>query len=394
MRMSGSHVLSSRLVSLAGCGIILSTDDYFYDSRGHYTFSPELLPEAHSYNQKRASEAVKERSKLIIIDNTNTAAWELKPYIELGVNNYYKVKIMEPNTDWKFKPRLLAQKNSHGVPKQKIELMLDRYEKGLTVENLLSLWKLRIPSPPPSPPPSPSPSPPPEEPPAQAVPDVEVAADDAGEETFNSDSDDNDETEQNTTMTPDPELIPLNPDVEEFIPETEIPPMLEDPLSQPQPEEIGELLTLFPHLTVEEVAEMYSNQTININLHSTFAVTLQEHFGDVAPPEYLGKLPQDQILNMDISLNLAKIFFTLWQQSVLAKLNDEKMLVNNNVSSPSPSPSFSHQHRPQSSYAAPAKTVLAPNAVAYYEDKMLSQAVKVESYCQPQHNLLRTFSGK
>ena len=348
---SGKTTLARRLVQLAGCGVVLSTDDYFYEKgRGQYMFRAEQLSEAHAYNQQRASEAVKNKNRLIIIDNTNTCSWEMKPYVELGLNNFYSVRILEAETDWRFKPRLLAQKNSHGVPRQTIEAMLERYEKDLTLEKLLSQWKLTIPVKPPR---SPSPS-------APSPSDIPAAASSfSTDETFQSDSEEDDETEEYN----------LNPEVDEFIPAEDDPPL--DP-----GEEMADLLALFPHLTADEVSEMYNSKTINMNLDPQFAVSLQEHFGELAPPQYLGKLPQEQILSLDISLNLAKVIFTLWQQSVLTKLNDDNLvLVNNNISTadslPLPPPTLNPV------WAEPPKTVLAPNAVSYYEDQMISQAVQV-----------------
>ena len=273
----------------------------------------------------------------------------MRPYIELGLNNFYKLRIIEPNTDWRFKPRLLAQKNSHGVPKEKIEAMLERYEKDLTLERLLSQWKLSIQVKPAMSPSPPAPS-----------SDTQEAASFSTDETFQSDSEDIDETE---------EFNILNPEVDEFIPGKES----GEPQMDPS-EEMGDLLSLFPHLTADEVSEMYSNQTINMNLDPKFAVTLQEHFGELAPPQYLGKLPQEEILSLDISLNLAKVIFTLWQQSVLAKLNDDNLvLVNNNISN---SPALLPPPL-KPAWSEPPKTVLAPNAVSYYENQMFSQAVQV-----------------
>ena len=123
------------------CGLSLSTDEYF-NKRGVYVFKPELLGNAHAWNQKRAMDAVNDRSNLIIIDNTNTMAWEMRPYVELAVNNNYKVHIMEPDTPWKFKPKVLAVKNTHKVPKQKIEIMLERYEKNISIEKLKIMWNI------------------------------------------------------------------------------------------------------------------------------------------------------------------------------------------------------------------------------------------------------------
>ena len=41
--------------------------------------------------QQGGSRAVGRGVKLIVVDNTNTMAWEMKPYITLAVNNGYKV---------------------------------------------------------------------------------------------------------------------------------------------------------------------------------------------------------------------------------------------------------------------------------------------------------------
>ena len=75
-----------RLLSSAKLGVSFSTDDYFLKG-GFYTFRADLLTEGHSWNQRRAMAAVKDRVRLVIIDNTNTMAWEMRPYVELALNN-------------------------------------------------------------------------------------------------------------------------------------------------------------------------------------------------------------------------------------------------------------------------------------------------------------------
>ena len=58
------------------------------------------------------------------------------------VNHGSQVHIMEPTTSWKFKTKLLAQKNNHGVPLYKIKEMLERYERNVNLESLLLQWNL------------------------------------------------------------------------------------------------------------------------------------------------------------------------------------------------------------------------------------------------------------
>ncbi|XP_064274403.1 NEDD4-binding protein 2 isoform X1 [Passer domesticus] len=133
---SGKSYLARNLLEDNPGGIILSTDDYFYKD-GQYHYDPDCLGEAHEWNRKRAKEAFEMRLSPIIIDNTNIQAWEMKPYVALAQQFKYKVMFREPDTWWKFKPKELERRNIHGVSKEKIKRMLERYERCLTVRSIL-----------------------------------------------------------------------------------------------------------------------------------------------------------------------------------------------------------------------------------------------------------------
>ncbi|XP_026555610.1 NEDD4-binding protein 2 isoform X3 [Pseudonaja textilis] len=135
---SGKSYLARVLLEDNPCGIILSTDDYFYQKNGQYQFDADCLADAHEWNWKRAKEAFEKRITPIIIDNTNTQAWEMKPYIALSQQHKYKVIFREPDTWWKFKPKELERRNVHGVSKEKIKRMLERYEHCLTANSILN----------------------------------------------------------------------------------------------------------------------------------------------------------------------------------------------------------------------------------------------------------------
>ena len=301
-----------------------------------------------------------------MIDNTNTQSWEMKSYFELGVANGYKMHILEPSTDWRFKPGILANRNSHRVPKHSIEAMLDRYEKNLTVDKLLTLWNLQ-------------------------EREVSDSVENTQEENYVTEivTSDNESGEENNNIevADNETVLSLNPDVEEFIPLT-VPEMAEQSASlEPEADyeaitehdEMASLMNIFPALSMEEMTEMYESQTITMSLDPSFATTLQSHFGSPAPPNYLTKLPQDQMLSVDISLSVAKIIFTIWQQSVLTKLNDDKYLVpaNSDVRGPPDPPG--HPSPCASLPAAPAKTVIARNVVAHYENQMLNSTLEVRA---------------
>ncbi|XP_025943889.1 NEDD4-binding protein 2 isoform X2 [Apteryx rowi] len=158
---SGKTFLARALLEDNPGGIILSTDDYFY-KHGQYHYDASCLGEAHDWNRKRAKEAFEKRMSPIIIDNTNIQAWEMKPYVALAQQFKYKVIFREPDTWWKFKPKELerysdcsfgilklqkwcqvvsvfaSRRNIHGISKEKIKRMLERYERCLSVSSILN----------------------------------------------------------------------------------------------------------------------------------------------------------------------------------------------------------------------------------------------------------------
>ena len=48
------------------------------------------------------------------------------------------MEVVEPNTWWAWKPGQLAKHNTHGVAKSKIEIMKDRYEKFVSIDQIVS----------------------------------------------------------------------------------------------------------------------------------------------------------------------------------------------------------------------------------------------------------------
>lgn len=105
---------------------ICSTDDQFKVD-GVYKFDPTKIGAYHAINQKICRQAL-EFGESVIVDNTNTQAWEAKPYVvmaqELGVPIF-------------FVPCHGRFNNVHGVPSDKVEQMRQRCEP-LSVEACLN----------------------------------------------------------------------------------------------------------------------------------------------------------------------------------------------------------------------------------------------------------------
>ena len=48
-----------------------------------------------------------------------------------------KIEIVEPNTPWKFNAKELAKRNSHDVPQEVIEKMIEKWDPNISVEDIL-----------------------------------------------------------------------------------------------------------------------------------------------------------------------------------------------------------------------------------------------------------------
>lgn len=122
---------------------IFSADDFFLTRNGNYNFNPQKIGDAHAWNQHRVWLQIMKGFSPIIIDNTNTCMWEMKNYATMAVPMGYIIEIIEPFTCWAFNVKELHIKNIHNVPKDKIRDMLERYEKNVTPQKLLSAFNLQ-----------------------------------------------------------------------------------------------------------------------------------------------------------------------------------------------------------------------------------------------------------
>uniref|UniRef100_A0A8C3R274 NEDD4-binding protein 2-like 2 n=1 Tax=Cyanoderma ruficeps TaxID=181631 RepID=A0A8C3R274_9PASS len=134
---SGKSTLSRVLLGQSSDGVVLSTDDYFRQQYG-YTYNAAQLGDAHEWNRRRAKQAMEQGKSPVIIDNTNTQAWEMKPYVEVALEKGYRVEFHEPDTWWKFDPEELEKRNKHGVTREKIAQMLERYEYQVSIPIVMS----------------------------------------------------------------------------------------------------------------------------------------------------------------------------------------------------------------------------------------------------------------
>ena len=140
---------STKAKTLVKEGIIHSTDNVI-ESKGDYKLFFETmiassdfteLSRAHSTNLKNAIKSMTEGISPVIVDNTNIKANESKAYVVKALEMGYaddNIKIVDVGTGG-LNAKALAERNTHGVPLDKIESMIKSYNSvgPLTVKKIL-----------------------------------------------------------------------------------------------------------------------------------------------------------------------------------------------------------------------------------------------------------------
>jgi len=98
--------------------------DMYFMNGDNYEFDPSKLKEAHQWCKDVAEGWMSPETgylDTIIVSNTFTRAWEMKPYYELAERYGYTVfSLIVENRH--------GGVNTHGVPEDKLEQMEDRFE--------------------------------------------------------------------------------------------------------------------------------------------------------------------------------------------------------------------------------------------------------------------------
>lgn len=114
-----------------GCPVFSTDDDMMSD--GIYRFNPLALETAHRNTFLRVMECLA-KGRNCVVDNTNTTAWEISPFVSLASAFEAEVEIVEVRCD----PYTAHTRNQHGVPHQTILRQLER----MNSEKLPRHWKV------------------------------------------------------------------------------------------------------------------------------------------------------------------------------------------------------------------------------------------------------------
>lgn len=161
MRGLPSSGKSYRALELAGGNdaIVFSADKFWGKSREEYlaNWCRDRLHLAHAWCQRLVKEAMERAEPLVVVDNTHTKMSEMSVYYKMAVEHGYTIRIEEPTSPWwlndiapyladkvthrvKLREAVLflheKNKETHGVPLDTMQAMMDRYQPNVTVESL------------------------------------------------------------------------------------------------------------------------------------------------------------------------------------------------------------------------------------------------------------------
>lgn len=148
---SGKSTMVEQLSSKMNAPVFSS--DNFFMINGIYKYDPALIGRAHAWNEREVEKAMSKGVPALILDNTNTALWMMKTYVQLAQKYGYQVTFNEPDWDpglkdehgrWNvdFLERMQQSpdrvKINKGVPREVLEKMVNEYAYNPTVEQILS----------------------------------------------------------------------------------------------------------------------------------------------------------------------------------------------------------------------------------------------------------------
>lgn len=115
---SGKSTFAQELVESNPDICHYEADMWMVDQEGNYLFNPKMLSVVHGECQRHTKKSLEE-GKIVVVSNTFTQVWEMKPYIEMA-EELGVVVIINRMTG--------SYKNVHGVPDHVVKVMEDRFE--------------------------------------------------------------------------------------------------------------------------------------------------------------------------------------------------------------------------------------------------------------------------
>lgn len=117
---SGKSTLAKLLSSLTGAPVF-SIDSYFESESGEYHFDHRKNHLAYKECEKKTRSALEQNIPFVIVDNTFTLEWEIKPYEDLAKEFGYLFSVVTVENRH-------GGKNIHKISEEQIEKMKSKYK--------------------------------------------------------------------------------------------------------------------------------------------------------------------------------------------------------------------------------------------------------------------------
>lgn len=125
---SGKSTAAKRIANISGgYGLSVETcsaDDYHMVG-DKYDWKPENVGKAHKSCQNKFLQALKNNVNFVIVDNTNVRERDVQLYLDMAHEYGYLTTIIRPDTPWSEDATECYKKNTHSVPLETIEKMLN-----------------------------------------------------------------------------------------------------------------------------------------------------------------------------------------------------------------------------------------------------------------------------
>ena len=121
---SGKTTVARAVAGAFGYSRTYSTDDFW---GSNYDFKPELLGQAHDWNQANVIQAMIQGVLVIVVDNTNLSVKDMAPYCEMAAQFGYAVQLITVECPLEIAIWRNSQRRaSRQVPEETIRKMYDR----------------------------------------------------------------------------------------------------------------------------------------------------------------------------------------------------------------------------------------------------------------------------
>lgn len=111
----------AKLIAENNCYPVFSVDDFFTDENGHYEFEFSENYKAYDQCLINTEKALKDGISKVIVHNTFTMDWEMKPYFNLAKSYNCQIFVLTVEN-------YHNGQNTHGVSNEQLKKMADKYQ--------------------------------------------------------------------------------------------------------------------------------------------------------------------------------------------------------------------------------------------------------------------------